>query len=127
MSYSMDLRERVINWVRSGTSRLSASQVFEVHYQTVKAWLKTYKDTGKYAVTPRERSKPGKVNLEVLRQEVSASPESFQSELACRVGVSQSTISRTLAKLGITHKKKPPITSKLQKNNNKRLLMRPWR
>jgi transposase len=102
----MDLRERVINWVRSGKSRLSASQVFEVHYQTVKAWLKTDKDTGEYAATPRARSKPGKVNLDELRQEVSASPESFQSELACRFGVSQSTISRTLAKLGITHKKK---------------------
>lgn len=127
MSYSMDLRERVINWVRSGKSRLSASQVFEVHYQTVKAWLKTYKDTGEYAAKPRERSKPGKVNLEVLRQEISASPDSFQSELACRFGVSQSTISRTLVKLEITHKKKPPVTSKPQKNNNKRLLMLPWR
>jgi len=123
----MDLRERVINWVRSGKSRLSASQVFEVHYQTVKAWLKNYKDTGEYAAKPRECSKPGKVNLDVLRQELSASPDSFQSELACRFGVSQSTISRTLAKLGITHKKKLPVTSKPQKNNNKRLLMLPWR
>jgi transposase len=102
----MDLRERVINWVRRGKSRLSASQVFEVHYQTVKAWLKHYKDTGEYAATPRALSKPGKVNLDELRQEVSASPDSFQSELACRFGVSPSTISRTLAKLGITPKKK---------------------
>jgi transposase len=106
MSYSLDLKERVINWVRRGKSRLSASQVFEVHYQTVKAWLTNYKDTGEYAATPRERSKHGKVNLDMLRQEISASPDSFQSELACHVGVSQSTISRTLAKLDITHKKK---------------------
>ena len=106
MSYSLDLRERVINWVRSGKSGLNASQVFEVHYQTVKAWLKHDKDTGNSAAMPRARSKRGKVNLDVLRQELSASPESFQSELACRFGVSQSTISRTLAKLDITHKNK---------------------
>ena len=124
MSYSLDLRERVINWVRRWKSRLNASQVFEDHYQTVKAWLKHNKDTGDSAATPRARSKRGKVNLDVLRQEMSVSPDSFQSELACRFGVSQSTNSRTLAKLEITHKKKPHVTSKPPKNNNQRLLMR---
>ncbi len=29
----MDLRERVINWVLNRKNRLSASQVFKIHYQ----------------------------------------------------------------------------------------------
>ncbi len=65
---------------------------------TVKAWVANYKNTGEYAALPGERLKRGKVNAEELRQEISTSPDSFPSELACRFGVSQSTISRTLAK-----------------------------
>jgi len=117
MRYHLDLRKRVINWVLNGKSRLSASQVFEVHYNTVKAWVANYRNTGEYMALPRERSKRGKVNAEELRQAISTSPDSFQSELACRFGVSQSTISRTLAKLGLTRKKKPFITAKRQKDS----------
>ncbi len=106
MNYHLDLRERVINWVLNGKSRLSASQVFKVHYNTVKAWVTNYKNTGEYTALPKARPKRGKVDEEELRQELSTSPDSFQDELACRFGVSQSTISRTLAKLGLTRKKK---------------------
>jgi len=106
MNYHLDLRERVINWVINGKSRLSASQVFKVHYNTVKAWVTNYKNTGEYAALPKARPKCGKIDEEELRQEISTSPDSFQDELACHFGVSQSTISRTLAKLGLTRKKK---------------------
>ncbi len=83
MNYHLDLRERVINWVINGNSRLSASQVFKVHYNnTVKAWVTSCKNTGEYAALPRERPKRGKVNEEELRQEISTLPDSFQSELA---------------------------------------------
>jgi len=53
MNYHLDLRERVINWVLNGNSRLSASQVFKVHYNTVKAWVTNDKNTGEYTALPR--------------------------------------------------------------------------
>lgn len=106
MSYRIDLRQRVIDFVQSGESRRKASQVFKVHYQTVKEWVKRFVETGESL--PRQAPPPPsrKINLEALRLEVQLAPDSFQSERAQRLGVTQPTISRALSKLGITRKKK---------------------
>lgn len=106
MNYSMDLTARVINWVLSGNSRKSASEVFKVHYNTVKAWVKKYKDTGECFPQTRKPSIPRKLSLSALREDVQSAPDSFQSERASRFGVAQSTISKAMSKLGLTRKKK---------------------
>lgn len=107
MSYSVDLSSRVINWVLSGKSRKSASEVFEVHYNTVKQWVKRFKETGEYPSPVTKRlSSSRRFDREELRQAVLESPETFQNEHASRFGVSQSAISQTLAKMGLTRKQK---------------------
>jgi transposase len=106
MSYSVDLKSRVINYVLSGKSRKSASEVFDIHYNTVKKWVKKFQETGEYAPQTKRPSRPRKLDREALRQEVQSAPDAFQSEHASRFGVSQSTISKTLAKMGLTRKKK---------------------
>ncbi len=115
MSYSVDLRVRVINWVLNGKSRRSASKVFEVHYNTVKVWVKKYKETGECIPQTRTPSTPRKLNLEALRQDVQSAPDSFQSERASRFGVTQSTISKALVKMGLIRKKKR-FSTRRQKN-----------
>jgi transposase len=47
MSYSIELRERVVKLVIKGNSRRSASNLFEVHYNTVKSWVKLYPVEGR--------------------------------------------------------------------------------
>ncbi len=118
MSYSVDLRVRVINWVLSGKSRRTASKVFEVHYNTVKVWVKKYKETGECIPQTRAPSVPHKLDLEALRQDVQTAPDSFQSERASRFGVTQSTISKALAKMGLIRKKKR-YTTRRKKNKNR--------
>lgn len=126
MSYSVDLRTRVINWVLSGNSRSSASEVFEVHYNTVKAWVKKSKESGECRTTVRVPSKFRKLDLDALRQDVQDAPDSFQSERACRFGVVPSTISKAFAKMGVTRKKKRPTTwNKIR--NKSRLSLKPGR
>ena len=105
MNYSMDLRTRVINWVKDGHTRKSASEVFKVHYQTVKTWVSRFLKTGECAPRQGCRSKRHKLDREALRQDVQSQPDSFQSERACRFGVVQSTISKAMSKLGLTRKK----------------------
>ena len=109
MSYSIDLRTRAINWVRSGKSRMSASQVFDVHYNTVKGWVKKYQETGDCMPRARVSTSRRKLDLEALRQDVQSAPSSFQSERASRFGVTQSMISKALAKMGFTRKKHDPL------------------
>jgi transposase len=106
MSYSIDLRTRVIASVLGGQSRIDASKIFQVHYQTVKEWVKRYLETGEVAPRKAPPSNAGQLNLEELRQDVQLAPDSFQSERATRLGVTQPTISRGLSKLGMTRKKK---------------------
>jgi transposase len=39
LSYSVDLRERVVGYVRGGVSRIKASELFQVGRTTLYRWL----------------------------------------------------------------------------------------
>lgn len=126
MSYRVDLRTRVVNWVWGGNRRISASKVFEVHYNTVKAWVAKSKETGECRSKAHVPSKRRKLDRDALRQEVQDAPDSFQSERAGRFAVVPSTISKAFAKMGVTRKKKRPITWNKMRNKS-RLSSKPGR
>jgi len=109
MSYRVDLRKRVVKFVMKGNSRLSASNLFEVHYNTVKSWVRIYQTEGRLTPGQTAKLKPYKLDREALRREVQEHPESFQSEHAQTFGVVQSTISKAFQQLGITRKKNQPL------------------
>jgi transposase len=119
MNDSVDLRQRVINWVLDGHTRKNASEVFKVHYQTVNTWVSRYLKTGECASQKALHSKSYKLDLEALRQDVQKAPDSFQSERACRFGVVQSTVSKAMSKWGLTRKKKPLVIRNKTKNKNR--------
>lgn len=121
MSYSVDLRERVVKFVMKGNSRRQASNLFEVHYNTVKSWVKLYQAEGRLWPNPATGLKPYKLNREALKKEVQEHPELFQSEHAQTFGVVQSTISKALQQLGITRKKKLITMPKPMKISSKPL------
>jgi transposase len=98
---------------------MSASQVFDVHYNTVKGWVKKYQETGDCMPRARVSTSRRKLDLEALRQDVQSAPSSFQSERASRFGVTQSMISKALAKMGITRKKKRPTTRNKMRNKSR--------
>ena len=70
---------------------------------TVKEWVKIFKETGE--LSPMRGKQPTKIDLSQLRKQ--ENPSWFQH--AQTFGVTQSAISKALAKLGITRKKKPPL------------------
>ena len=61
MSYSIDLRERVLAFIEGGGSKVSASRLFKVSCRTVFIWLKQKKDRGNLKVKSREY-KPYKID-----------------------------------------------------------------
>lgn len=107
MNNSKDLRERVVKFVIEGNnSRRMASKVFNIHYNRVKEWVKIFKETGELSPKPMSGKKPTKIDLSQLRKQVEENPSWFQDEHAQIFGVKQPAISKALAKIGVTRKKK---------------------
>lgn len=110
MSYSKDLRKSVIDYViEKNNSMKSASGIFGVHYNTVKDWVKKFKENGELSPKPIPGKQQVRIDLSSLEQEVLEHPDRFQYEHAQTFGVTQSAKRSALAKLGITQKKKPFI------------------
>jgi transposase len=105
MTHSIDLRNRVVNFVRSGGSKAEASRRFEVSVWCVQDWFKR-EELGpkKY-----ERRKIGKLDWQALSQDVSASPDSLIRERATRFGVHKNTVWYALQQMKISRKKKHEV------------------
>ena len=99
MSYSKDLRKRAIDLViEENKSMRSVSQLFGVQYNTVKDWVKIFKETGKMSPKPICGKQSYKIDLSELYQQVLEHPDRFQYEHAQTFGVTQSAISKALNK-----------------------------
>jgi transposase len=112
--YSEDLRWRVVRAVGKGTPRVTVAERFEVSVPTIERWLRQQRDTGE--LTPKPVPGPVAVKTDAL---VAALPERLarhaDATLAdhcswwCEVAgtrVSAATMSRALARLGWTRKKR---------------------
>ena len=102
MSYSTDLRERVIRFVNTGGSRRAAALRFGVNHQTVNNWM----------VKPL-RDKPGptapRLDMAKLAKLRAQRPDALLDEMAAALNVHPSTVYRRLRALGNTLKK-PSVT-----------------
>jgi len=114
-AYSEDLRERVISAVERGQPRTDVAPRFEVSVPTIERWLRLKRETGGLA----RRPVPGPVAVKTAGL-VMALPERLaghaDATLAAHCSwwqqvsgfeVSTATMSRALARLGWTRKKRP--------------------
>lgn len=112
--YSLDLREKVIQFLESGNTQVSAAQLFSLHLSTVNRWYSRYREEGHYA--PRKR--PGaksKIDKEALIRCITANPNLTLKGLAKEFGVSLWGIYYCLKKLGFSYKKKSfPMWSRVK-------------
>jgi len=114
-AYSEDLRERVVGAVERGAKRCEVVTTFRVSLPTIKRWLKQRRETGTLAPKPI----PGPVAVkrdalvealpERLVEQGDATLEEHCSWWQERTGgeVSTATMSRALAALAWTRKKRP--------------------
>lgn len=116
MAYSHDLRERVVHAIQRGDrSQRGIAEDFEVSLSFVEEVWRRYRETGSCAIKvwrPGPRPKlSGQSPRQRLQAEVKQQPGVTLEELCERVRtedgqkVSASAMSRTLSRLGITHKK----------------------
>src|SRR3954470_4770487 len=105
--YSQDLRERILETVRSGDGSLrQIARRFLVSVSFVTRLLRLHRSTGSLVPRPHGGGNPaelGPEDLERLRELIRLQPDATLAELRQRLGASCSTmtISRALGKLGL--------------------------
>jgi transposase len=111
-AYSQDLRERVVRACDEGRgTRPQIAAWFGVSTAWIRRLLQRRRQTGSIAALPRGGGSPPKMNADRcgrLLLLVAAQPDATLAELRDRLAapVHLSTVARTLARLGLTVKKK---------------------
>lgn len=100
MTYSVDLRGRVVDFVRGGGSKSEAARRFRIGEATVYRWLSAKRLAPK--VQGRRRRK---LDWEALRRDVAARPDALLRERAAHFGVQASAIWHALREMKLSHKK----------------------
>ena len=102
MSYSIDLRRRVIEFVKQGGRKAEAARIFKVGRSTIYEWLER-SDLAPTVRGPCDR----KLKKDVLAAHVKAHPDALLRERAEHFGVRTSTVWAALRKMGIRKKNHP--------------------
>jgi transposase len=114
--YSQDLRKKVISYLSKGKTQKEASEVFEIHRNTVSRWNKRYRQEGSYRARKRLGYK-SKLDHNKIELFVKDNPDSKLSSIGARFGISKSHAGLILKKLGFSYKKKPSLMWKQAKKS----------
>lgn len=103
--YSLDLRQKVIKYIESGGSQISASKIFSLNKNTVSSWWRRYCSEG--SINPRKRlGSKAKVDLEKFILYVESHPNDDAGDIGKYFGISASGARYWLKKIGFSYKKK---------------------
>lgn len=114
-AYSVDLRERIVASVLAGTSRAQVICIFQISAATLKRYLKQHRTSGDLSPRPHTGGQKPQIGSEqhaALQQLIAAAPDATLAALCTQwqeqkgILVSQATMSRALAQLGWTRKKR---------------------
>ena len=109
MAYSIDLRQKVIKYLKSGHSQREASKTFEISTSTINKWHQQYVATGNLEDKKPSRSFK-KLDPKKLIEYVNENPDAFIIEIAEYFGCSDTAVGKALKKAGYTRKKRPGNT-----------------
>lgn len=112
-AYSEDLRRKIIEALRRGMGKSQSARTFGVSLSSVKRYAKMA-DVGR-SLAPKKRPgslpKTGQDAKRLLEDDLEARPAATLAdrreflERVCGIGVSESTVSRLLKRMGFTRKK----------------------
>lgn len=100
MSYSIDLRERAVEYVQKGGMRVEACRIFGIDRKTLYKWLKMEDLTPK----GRSRFQRRKLDKEALLADVKAFPDKLLRERAAQFGVHINAVWVALKAIGVSKK-----------------------
>ena len=72
-AYSIDLREKVIQFIQSGKTQIEAAKTFNIHKSTINHWLLRLRKEGSLKARANLGSKP-KINIDELIRCITNNP-----------------------------------------------------
>lgn len=119
-SYSIDLRQRVLQHLEKNNNRKAASLLFQIGIATIYRWLSLKKEKGH--VEPLHRPYVyKKIDDAKLIEYIEAHPDHFLSEIGKHFNLTPQAIFYALKRLKITRKKSSRSTGKEMKKKERRL------
>jgi transposase len=108
VSYSQDLRDRVIAARDGGMTTRQVSKVMRVSESWIRRVMQRRRENGQTTPRPRGGATVIKIDMDRLRQLVEAQPDATTKELHQRLGIkcSMSAVGFALKRLGFTFKKR---------------------
>ena len=104
--YSLDLREKVLEYVGKHGDKKAASEVFQIGIASVYRWVAQKKEKG-HLLPKRRKYAYKKVDDQKLIDYVNTYPDRFLSEIGDHFNLTPQTIFYALKRLKITRKKRP--------------------
>jgi transposase len=116
MTYSLDLRKKVLKYIESGKTWNSASQTFGVAMRTVANWLKRKKQN---KLPSQERPKGSyKIDENRLKDFIAQNSDAYLREIAEEFKTTIPAVFYACNRNKITLKKRRPITKKEMKKRD---------
>lgn len=110
-SYSVDLREKVLNYLEKNPNKQIVCDLFQIGIATLYRWVSLKKKKGN--VLPlRRKYAYKKIEDQKLIEYVKANPDHFLSEIAKHFGLTLQAIFYALKRLKITRKKRQRFIKK---------------
>lgn len=109
MSYSIDLREKVIEYLGDGHTQREARDTFHISLSAVNRWKQLYQKTGNLE-DKKACHKFKKLNPTELKAYVQEHPDAYLTEIGDAFGCSDTAVMKALRRLGITRKKRRNAT-----------------
>ena len=118
MSYSLDLKKRVLAFIEEGHSKVEASKLFHVSKRAIFLWIKERKEQGELKLKLRDR-KPYKIDDEKLIEYIRKNPDHYLKEIAASFCVSISAVFYALRRLKISYKKNVSLPRAMPRKTGK--------
>jgi len=100
MTYGIDLRRRVVSYVKDNGNKSEASRVFKVSLWCVRDWC----GRPDLAAAPHPK-RSGKIDMNKLSRHIQNNNDTILRELASEFKVTEQAIWYALRRLKVTHKK----------------------
>ena len=105
MAHSVDLRKRVIDFVKEGNTQEEASKIFKVGTSSIERWLALISETGSLEKRPLNRTAP-KFESEKLHSYIEENPDALLKDVAEHFGGSTTGAFYALEREKLTLKKR---------------------
>lgn len=123
MAYSLDMRQRALDLLEEGKSKIEISRMLGVSKTSILRWKKRASRGELAAIYPKQRG-GFRVDDEKLKAYVAQNPDAYQAEIAEAIGAKENTVCRALKRLKITRKKRLHSIEKEMKKSEVLILKR---